>query len=98
MLPAFFYCACSRQFTRVEFCANLPLTEAPMRRSALSVLVSLLFAFPFAENSPGLQSLPGLHKAQSRMDIPFDPPASASRKTADPAQLEDEAAELARLS
>ena len=69
-----------------------------MRRTALSVLASLLFAFPLAENSPGLQSLPGLHKVPSRMDIPFDPPATASRKTADPVQLEDEAAELARLS
>lgn len=45
-----------------------------------------------------LQSLPGLHKVQNRTDIPLDPPETASRKAADPARLEDEAEELARLS
>jgi hypothetical protein len=47
---------------------------------------------------PGLQSLPGRHKVQSRMDIPLDPPVTASGKAADPARLEEDAEELARLS
>jgi len=71
-----------------------------MARPALSVLllVSLLLALPTAGNSPGSQNLPGLHRVPSRVDLPFDPPVTASRKTADPDLLENEAGELARLS
>ena len=65
---------------------NSSLVEINFEASALRLI------------GPGPQSLPGLHKVQSRMDIPLDPPVTASRKTADPARLEDEAEELARLS
>ncbi len=68
-----------------------------MRRPALSVYLSLLLAASFCEGAaPGAQNLPNIHKG--RLEIPFDPPVSFPRKAASPALLQDEAAELARLS
>jgi hypothetical protein len=58
-----------------------------------------LLAMPLAGNFPKPQSRPGLREAAKRINAPLDPPAFApGRGAPDPARLEDEAAELARLS
>jgi hypothetical protein len=68
-----------------------------MRSPALSVLLGLLFALPLGGSLPGSQSLPGLHRVESRINA-LDPPYYSPRKTVNPARLEEEATELARLS
>ena len=66
-----------------------------MRSPALSVL--LLLAIPLSGSPARPQNLPGHHQVASR-SVPFDPPVHFPPKSAAPAFLEDEAAELARLS
>jgi hypothetical protein len=69
-----------------------------MRRPALSVLLLFLFAMPLAGNLPKPQRRPGLREAEKRMNAPMDPPVIFPRRAANPAQLMDEAEELAELS
>jgi len=69
-----------------------------MRSPALSVLFALLITLQLAGNLPGKQSRPGLREAEKRISAPLDPPVYFAKRGADPSRLQDEAAELARLS
>src|SRR5712692_4657153 len=71
-----------------------------MRRLLLSILLTLLVAAPSAENFAGSQRPipPGLHEGEKRINAPLDPPVFSPGKNIDLARLNDEAAELARLS
>jgi hypothetical protein len=69
-----------------------------MRSPALSVLFVLLITMPLAGNLPGSQSRPGLRESEKRINAPLDPPVFFAKKGRDPSRLQDEAAELAKLS
>jgi hypothetical protein len=69
-----------------------------MRSPALSVLLVLLMTVPLPRSLPGSQSRPGLHEAEKRLNAPLDPPVFFAKKGPDPSRLQDEAAELAKLS
>ena len=69
-----------------------------MRSPGLSVLFVLLITIPLSGNVRRSQSRPGLREAEKRIRAPLDPPVYFAKRVADPSRLQDEAAELARLS
>jgi len=69
-----------------------------MRSPALSVFFLLLITMPLSLSLPGSQSRPGLREAEKRINAPLDPPVFFAKKGPDPLRLQDEAAELAKLS
>jgi hypothetical protein len=69
-----------------------------MRSPALSVLFVLLITMPLSRSLPGSQRRPGLREAEKRINAPLDPPVFFAKKGPDPSRLQEEAAELAKLS
>ena len=69
-----------------------------MRRPALSVVLGILLALYFGGNLARPQSLPGYHRVERPLTVPLDSPIVFARNSADPAKLQQDAEELARLS
>jgi hypothetical protein len=69
-----------------------------MRRPALSVVLCILVVLSLQGNLARPQSLPGYHRVERPMTVPFDPPVAFAKNPADPGKLQQDAEELARLS
>jgi hypothetical protein len=69
-----------------------------MRRPALSALPCILAVLSLHAILSRSQSIPGYHRVERLTTIPLDPPVVFPKKSTDPAKLQQDAEELARLS
>ena|ERR1700751_2281801 len=69
-----------------------------MRRPALSAVPCILAVLSLHAILTRSQSIPGYHRVERPTTISLDPPVVFPKKSTDPAKLQQDAEELARLS